>query len=268
MEELNMEFHKEDYRRLLVANHTRKTAEEDYAKNPLTALMYNLIKWGQALMEFSTFIKDPENSKKMIEGNMSYGLLTPDFSEAEGYLDKACEYFQKAVVMDPKNGYYERCLECARQFRKDDDKLIIGLVMFTFIRMLICFIRGTLRKISQTGPKNTCGDPQKWAWAWSGSGIVQSTVTIWFVILIANDTRALVTFWLHILRVTCLNRTMYVLVRLHVMRLAGLFKLRNESKKEKSSDFKYDGPGWIILAVGIVACAILFSKLSVKDNSF
>lgn len=72
------------------------------------------------------------------------------------------------------------------------------------------------------------------------------------------------------------------------MRLAGLFKLRNvrsslvvqklnefilicsiqESKKEKSSDFKYDGPGWIILAVGIVACAILFSKLSVKDNSF
>ncbi|RHN69241.1 putative plant specific mitochondrial import receptor subunit TOM20 [Medicago truncatula] len=163
---------------------------------------------------------------------MSYGLLTPDFSEAEGYLDKACEYFQKAVVMDPKNGYYERCLECARQFRKDDDKLIIGLVMFTFIRMLICFIRGTLRKISQTGPKNTCGDPQKWAWAWSGSGIVQSTVTIWFVILIANDTRAL------------------------------------ESKKEKSSDFKYDGPGWIILAVGIVACAILFSKLSVKDNSF
>ena len=33
------------------------------------------------------------------KAHMSYGLLTPDFNEAHGYLDRACEYFRKAVVM-------------------------------------------------------------------------------------------------------------------------------------------------------------------------
>jgi len=36
-EELNMEFLEEDYRQLLVADRNRKTAEENYAKNPLDA---------------------------------------------------------------------------------------------------------------------------------------------------------------------------------------------------------------------------------------
>ncbi|XP_004502297.1 mitochondrial import receptor subunit TOM20 [Cicer arietinum] len=130
-----MEFSQQDFDRLLLSEHTRKTAEENYAQNPLDG--DNLTKWGEALIELSAF-QNPRDSKKMIEdalskleeallinptkhytlwclGNAhtSCGFLTPDISDAQGDFDKAYEYFQKAVDVDPENGLYRKSLEVA-----------------------------------------------------------------------------------------------------------------------------------------------------------
>ncbi|TKY47762.1 Mitochondrial import receptor subunit TOM20 [Spatholobus suberectus] len=130
-----MEFSQDDFDRLLLFEHTRKTAEANYAENPLDA--DNLTKWGGALIELSAF-QNPRDSKTMIDdalskleeaslinptkhdtlwclGNAhtSYAFLTPDISEAKGYFDKAHEYFQKAVDEDPENELYRKSLEVA-----------------------------------------------------------------------------------------------------------------------------------------------------------
>ncbi|QCE13099.1 hypothetical protein DEO72_LG11g92 [Vigna unguiculata] len=130
-----MEFSQDDFDRLLLFEHTRKTAESNYARDPLDA--DNLTKLGAALVELSAFEK-PQDSKAMIAdaiskleeallinptkhdtlwylGNAqtSYGFLTPDISEAKDYFGRAHEYFQKAVDVDPENELYRKSLEIA-----------------------------------------------------------------------------------------------------------------------------------------------------------
>ncbi|KAK9276636.1 hypothetical protein L1049_006172 [Liquidambar formosana] len=128
-----MEFSQNDFDRLLLFEHARKTSEANYAKNPLDA--DNLTKWGGALLELSQF-QSVSDSKKMIKdaiskleealvinptkhdalwclGNAhtSQAFLTPDLDEAKGYFDKASENFQKAVDEDPTNELYLKSLE-------------------------------------------------------------------------------------------------------------------------------------------------------------
>ncbi|ESW35747.1 hypothetical protein PHAVU_001G261400 [Phaseolus vulgaris] len=128
-----MEYPQDNFNRLLLYEHTRKVAEQNYATNPFDA--DNLTKWAGALIELSAFEK-PGLSKAMIDdalskleeallinatkhetlwymGNAhtSYAFLTPDISEAKGYFDKAYEYFRKAVDEDPGNGLYRKSFE-------------------------------------------------------------------------------------------------------------------------------------------------------------
>jgi len=128
-----MEFSQDDFDRLLLFEHTRKTAETNYAKNPHDA--ENLTKWGGALLELSQF-QNVSDSKKMINdaitkleeallinpvkhdtlwclGNAltSQAFLTPELDEAKGSFDKAHDCFQKAVDEDPTNDLYRKSLE-------------------------------------------------------------------------------------------------------------------------------------------------------------
>ncbi|OAY32366.1 mitochondrial import receptor subunit TOM20 isoform X2 [Manihot esculenta] len=128
-----MEFSQDDFDRLLMFEHTRKSAEATYANYPLDA--DNLTKWGGALIELSQFQSLPD-AKKMLNdaiskfeealvinpakadtlwyignANTSYAFLTPDLSEAKGYFDKASNYFQQAVDEEPSNDLYRKSLE-------------------------------------------------------------------------------------------------------------------------------------------------------------
>ncbi|KAK7266953.1 hypothetical protein RIF29_19615 [Crotalaria pallida] len=130
-----MDLQQNDFDRLLFFEHARKTAEAEYAKNPLDA--DNLTRWGGALLELSQFQPFPE-SKKMTQdaiskleeaivvnprkhdtlwclGNAhtSQAFLIPDQDEAKVYFDKAAEYFQQAVDEDPTNDLYQKSLEVA-----------------------------------------------------------------------------------------------------------------------------------------------------------
>ncbi|KAL5163861.1 Mitochondrial import receptor subunit TOM20 [Glycine soja] len=130
-----MEFSQDDFDRLLLFEHTRKSAEANYAENPLDA--DNLTKWGGALIELSSF-QAPKDAKAMIDdalskleeallinptkhdtlwclgnANTSYAFLIPDITEAKGYFDKALDYFQKAVDEDPENDLYRKSLQVA-----------------------------------------------------------------------------------------------------------------------------------------------------------
>ncbi|CAL2230742.1 unnamed protein product [Prunus armeniaca] len=128
-----MQFSQDDFDRLLLFEHTRKTAEVNYAKNPLDA--DNLTKWGGALLELSQF-QSLADSKGMINDSISkleealqinpakhdalwclgnahtsFAFLTPDLDEARPYFDKASEFFQKAADEDPGNELYQKSLE-------------------------------------------------------------------------------------------------------------------------------------------------------------
>ncbi|KAF2292882.1 hypothetical protein P3X46_017542 [Hevea brasiliensis] len=128
-----MEFSQDDFDRLLMFEHTRKSAEATYAKDPLDA--DNLTKWGGALIELSQFQSVPD-AKKMLNdaiskleealvinpakadtlwyignANTSYAFLTSDLAEAKGYFDKASDYFQQAVDEEPSNDLYRKSLE-------------------------------------------------------------------------------------------------------------------------------------------------------------
>lgn len=130
-----MEFSQSDFDRLLLFEHARKTAETQYAVDPLDS--ENLTKWGGALLELSQFQSVPD-AKKMIndaiskleealtinpaKGNAlwcignahtSYAFLVPDIDEAKVYFNKASEYFQKAADEDPSNELYRKSLEVA-----------------------------------------------------------------------------------------------------------------------------------------------------------
>ncbi|KAL5552599.1 hypothetical protein UlMin_040000 [Ulmus minor] len=128
-----MQFTQDDFDRLLLFEHARKTAEVAYAKDPLDA--DNLTKWGGSLLELSQF-QSIEDGKAMINdaiskleeallinpskpdalwclGNAhtSYAFLTPDTDEAKPYFDIASDFFQKAVNADPSNELYLKSLE-------------------------------------------------------------------------------------------------------------------------------------------------------------
>ncbi|PIA33748.1 hypothetical protein AQUCO_04000069v1 [Aquilegia coerulea] len=130
-----MEFQQSDFDRLLFFEHSRKTAELSYAKNPLDP--DNLTKWGGALLELSQF-QNVTESKKMVEdavskleeaiilnprkhdalwclGNAhtSQAFLTPEQDKAKICFDKAAEYFQLAVDEDPGNELYQKSLDVA-----------------------------------------------------------------------------------------------------------------------------------------------------------
>lgn len=128
-----MEFSQEDFDRLVMMEHARKTAEVTYAKDPLDA--DNLAKWGEALLELSQFQPVSEAKKMMNDSiskleesllinptkasalwslgnaNTSLAFLTPDFAEAQPYFSKAGDYFQQAVEQDPDNELYRKSLE-------------------------------------------------------------------------------------------------------------------------------------------------------------
>ncbi|GMI75121.1 translocase outer membrane 20-2 [Hibiscus trionum] len=130
-----MEFSQADFDRLLVAEHTRKTAEVTYDKDPLDA--ENLTKWGGALLELAQF-QTVSDAKKMINDAISKldealainpsrhetlwcmgnalsttAFMTTDSDEAKVSFDKAAQFFQKAVDADPDNELYQKSLEVA-----------------------------------------------------------------------------------------------------------------------------------------------------------
>ncbi|XP_058778982.1 mitochondrial import receptor subunit TOM20-like [Vicia villosa] len=130
-----MDLQSNDFDRLLFFEHARKTAEAEYAANPLDA--DNLTRWGGALLELSQFQSFPE-SKKMTQeaitrleeaisvnpnkhdalwclGNAltSQAFLNPDPDEAKVHFDRAVVYFQQAVDEDPSNELYRKALEVA-----------------------------------------------------------------------------------------------------------------------------------------------------------
>ncbi|PSS35296.1 Mitochondrial import receptor subunit like [Actinidia chinensis var. chinensis] len=123
-----------EFDRILIFEHARKTAEAAYVKDPLDA--ENLTRWGGALLELSQFHQNVADSKKMIQdatskleealtinpkkadalwclGNAhtSNAFLTSDQDEARIYFDKASLYFQQAVDEDPVNELYRKSLE-------------------------------------------------------------------------------------------------------------------------------------------------------------
>ncbi|XP_022735151.1 mitochondrial import receptor subunit TOM20 isoform X2 [Durio zibethinus] len=130
-----MEFSQADFDRLLLAEHTRKTSELNYAKDPLDA--ENLTKWGGALLELAQF-QTVSDAKKMITDSISKldealminpskhetlwcmgnaystsAFMTTDHDEAKVSFDKAAQFFQRAVDADPDNELYQKSLEVA-----------------------------------------------------------------------------------------------------------------------------------------------------------
>ncbi|KAF5741161.1 mitochondrial import receptor subunit TOM20-2 family protein [Tripterygium wilfordii] len=130
-----MEFSQSDFDRLLLFEHTRKSAEAAYTKDPLDA--DNLAKWGASLIELSQFQTVPE-AKNMLNdamtkleealsvnpakhdalwylgnANTSFAFMLSDLDEAKGYFDKAAVFFQKAVNEDSTNELYLKSLEVA-----------------------------------------------------------------------------------------------------------------------------------------------------------
>nr|DAD30576.1 TPA_asm: hypothetical protein HUJ06_009427 [Nelumbo nucifera] len=128
-----MDVSQSDFDRLMFFEHARKTAEVNYARDPLDA--DNLTRWGGALLELSQFQNLPD-TKKMIKdaiskleeallvnprkhdtlwclGNAhtSHAFLTPEHEEAKAYFEKASQYFQQAVDEDPGNEIYLKSLE-------------------------------------------------------------------------------------------------------------------------------------------------------------
>ncbi|GAU16638.1 hypothetical protein TSUD_325880 [Trifolium subterraneum] len=96
-----MEFSQDDVDRLLLSEHNRKTAEQNYAKNPLDA--------DEALLI------DPTKHYTLWclgNANTSCAFLA-SASDAKVYFDKAVEYFQKALEVDPENGLYQQSLQIA-----------------------------------------------------------------------------------------------------------------------------------------------------------
>ncbi|CAN6447760.1 unnamed protein product [Victoria cruziana] len=124
-----------DFDRLLFFEAARKTAEMNYAKDPLDA--DNLTRWGGALLELSQFQQGQECIKmvkdavskldKALEvkprkhdtlwclGNAhtSHAFLTPEHDVAKVYFKKASECFQQAVEEDPDNEIYLKSLQLA-----------------------------------------------------------------------------------------------------------------------------------------------------------
>ncbi|XP_021287528.1 mitochondrial import receptor subunit TOM20 [Herrania umbratica] len=130
-----MDFSQSDFDRLLVAEHTRKTSELNYAKDPLDA--ENLTKWGGALLELAQF-QTVSDAKKMINDAISKldealmispskhetlwcmgnahstsAFMTTNLDEAKVSFDKAAQFFQRAVDADPGNELYQKSLEVA-----------------------------------------------------------------------------------------------------------------------------------------------------------
>ncbi|RWR87053.1 mitochondrial import receptor subunit TOM20-like protein [Cinnamomum micranthum f. kanehirae] len=130
-----MEMSQNDFDRLLFFEHTRKTAESNYAKNPLDA--DNLTRWGGALIELSQFQNGPDCMKMISDGILkleealkvdpkkhdtlwclgnaltSQAFLTPDIDAANVIFKQAAVLFQKAVDEDPGNDLYLKSLEVA-----------------------------------------------------------------------------------------------------------------------------------------------------------
>ncbi|PON82853.1 Mitochondrial import receptor subunit [Trema orientale] len=128
-----MQSSQDDFDRLLLFEHTRKTAESAYARDPLDA--DNLTKWGGALLELSQFHSVSESRTVINEAiskleeallinplkhdalwslgnaNTSIAFMTPNLDEANPYFDKASECFQKALDEDPSNELYVKSLE-------------------------------------------------------------------------------------------------------------------------------------------------------------
>lgn len=124
-----------EFDRLLFFEHARKTAEANYAKNPLDA--DNLTRWGGALLELSQFQNVPDSKKMILDsiskleealmvnpnrhdtlwclGNAytSHAFITPELEEAKEYFNKASQYFQQAVDEEPTNELYQKSLEVA-----------------------------------------------------------------------------------------------------------------------------------------------------------
>ncbi|CAO2831141.1 unnamed protein product [Amaranthus hypochondriacus] len=123
----------EEFDRILLFEHARKTCEANYSKNPLDA--ENLTKWGGALIELSQF-QNPAESKSMLSdavvklkealeinpkrhdamwclGNAytTTAFMTPDMEQAKPYFDMAADYFQQAVEEEPSNDLYRKSLE-------------------------------------------------------------------------------------------------------------------------------------------------------------
>ncbi|GFY83172.1 translocase of outer membrane 20-4 [Actinidia rufa] len=214
-----------EFDRILIFEHARKTAEAAYVKDPLDA--ENLTRWGGALLELSQFHQNVAESKKMIQdatskleealtinpkkadalwclGNAhtSIAFLTSDQDEARIYFDKAALYFQQAVDEDPVNELYRKSLEVSVKGLEG------GLVV----------------------------DEWQAVGAWFGGG--GSSVL--------NEGGLMVAPELH------MEIHKHGLAQ-QAMGTGPSTSTAKIAKKKKNNDLKYDIFGWIILTVGIVA---------------
>ncbi|ONI19940.1 hypothetical protein PRUPE_3G306200 [Prunus persica] len=130
-----MDMQQNDFDRILFFEHSRKTSEATYTKNPLDA--GNLTRWAGALLELSQF-QNVVESNKMIQDAISKleealsinpkkhealwclgnahttrAFFNPDQNEANRGFDKASQYFQQALDEDPGNEVYRKSLEVA-----------------------------------------------------------------------------------------------------------------------------------------------------------
>ncbi|RXH72295.1 hypothetical protein DVH24_033833 [Malus domestica] len=222
-----MQFSQEDFDRLLLFEHTRKTAEVNYAKNPLDA--DNLTKWGGALLELSQF-QSIADSKSMItdciskleealqinptkhdalwclgNAHTSFAFLTPDLDEARPYFDKATEFFQRAADEDPGNELYQKSLEVTSKIDLGDCLATLEILEFNVnivVDWNVQIFGGLAPELHMEIHKHGLGPLGQQT---LGGGPAPSS----------SSTKS--------------------------------------SKTKKSSDLKYDIFGWVILAVGIVA---------------
>ncbi|KAF5179880.1 Mitochondrial import receptor subunit tom20 [Thalictrum thalictroides] len=113
-----MEFQQSDFDRLLFFEQTRKTAEVNYAKNPLdpdvSSLNFFLLDAISKLVE-ALNLNPRKHETLWCLGNAhtSQAFLTPEQDKAKICFDKAADYFQLAVDEDPGNELYQKSLDVA-----------------------------------------------------------------------------------------------------------------------------------------------------------
>ncbi|XP_022724989.1 mitochondrial import receptor subunit TOM20-like [Durio zibethinus] len=246
-----MEFSQADFDRRIVAEHTWKTSELNYAKDPLDA--ENLTKWGGALLELPQF-QTISDAKKMIDDAISKldealminpsrhetlwcmgnalsttAFMTSDLDEAKVSFDNAAQFFQRAVDGHPGNELYQKSLEVAV---KVNLPFLVVLREFSLASPEL-YMKFQKAAVSQ---QTMGGAPS----AYSITNLAYSS-NCFLVCLFSQAPELHMEFQ----KVAVSQQTMGGAL--------SASSIANAAKK--SSGLKYDIFGWIILSVGIVAWA-------------
>ncbi|GER38911.1 mitochondrial import receptor subunit TOM20 [Striga asiatica] len=91
-----------EFERILYFEHTRRTAEATYAKNPL-----------DADLEEAVVVNPAKHDALWNLGNAytSSAFMIPDLDEAKVSFDKAAQCYEQASALEPKNDLYKKSLE-------------------------------------------------------------------------------------------------------------------------------------------------------------